>query len=363
MWVSAKLSIRRFVWFIILLSVTVLLTVYSGGISTGVKQGMALCVELLIPSLFVFLCFSQWLCLTEGAVMISEFLSPLFRLLFGKFWQGGMPFLLCLLGGYPMGVSSLMILEEKGKISRQQAERLSFWIFCPSPAFAMIGVGLGMFGSLWIGFVLWFGCVFSCLLTGIVFCRVPLNHSDHTYHEIKKEQTGDSFVMAITLAIEKMLLICGTVIVVGGMLGFLEMLPFPAILKTAFHMFLEVTNGCVYLSKNGGSLAQIGAVLMFGGISSHFQCKMLLGNRPFHYRKFYICRIIQTILCYSLLTAFSILFPEAIATISLGGPPVMGTMSILPSVGLLATCLIFLCTIYQKPQFRRECYEKPRICS
>ncbi len=363
MWITGRFSIKSIFNLFLFVSIGIVLTLFSQDLGQGVRHGLSLCGELVIPSLFVFLCFCEWACSSGKIQSVSSLLQPLFRLFFGKGFQGSTPLMLCLMGGYPMGASALAVLNQKGIIGSAEVKRLSLWIFCPSPAFVITGVGLGMLNSLKAGVVLWLGCVVSCLLTGVVICRFPFWRKDGLFNRYSDAFSPKPLVSAVASATEKMLVICGTVILVGGILSFVNGLPVPNQTKQGFHLFLEVTNGCSYLSAKGGSLAELGSVLMFGGIGTHLQCRMILGENFPSYKVYVTVRFCQTVIAYLLIVLCCSCFPQVEQTLSLGTTPTVGSVSVLPSVGLLATCFVFLCSLQQKPMFRRNYCEKSGICS
>ena len=331
---------------------------FSQGVSDGIIKGITLCGGLLIPTLFVFLCFCEWGCLSGTFQKVFSIFNPFFRLLLGRFYQGGTALLLCFLGGYPMGASALKNLEEKGCLSEKQIKLLSLWVFCPSPSFAITGVGMGMLGSLKAGVLLWGGCALSCVLTGFVLCRIVKVEEEKGRIIGDSFSLSDSFVAAVSNGVEKMLQICGVVILVAGILGGISVMPLPSVVQKSAELFLEVTNAASYLTQNSGSMAQIGAVLMFGGIGTHLQCKMLLGSSALSYPIYLLVRIIQTALCYFICNIFCKLFPWAVPTLSNGRIPTVGSFSIMPSLWLIGTCFVFLCSVHQMSFGRREKNEK-----
>ncbi len=364
MWLSKKIPVPLFVSCFLVIGAAVGITFYSQSIGEGIRSGLSLCGELVIPSLFVFLCLCEWVSLSGIGMGVVKVFKPVFRLFLGRFYQGGTALFLCLLGGYPMGASSLVSLKNNGRLSLAEIRRLALWIFCPSPAFVVIGVGQGMLGSFRTGLILWVSCVASCLLTGAVISRFPVKEMpiSLTYDKQIRENNG-SIVQAVSSATEKMLHICGMVILVAGVLGCLSALPLPDPVKSCFTMFLEVTNGSRFLAFNGGSLPQMGAVLMFGGIGTHLQCKGLLKEACPSYLCYFFVRILQALLCYGLLCFICYQFPQVVPTFSVGNVPVPSPISVLPSVGLMGTCCVFLCSLHQKPFFRSDHREKSRIYS
>lgn len=342
----------------------VLFIFFSKELGNGVRQGISLCGELVIPALFVFLCFCEWVCLSQSIQSVSFVLQPLFRFVLGKGFTGNIPLLLCLIGGYPMGASSLAIMRKNNIVSSDSVKQLALWIFCPSPSFVITGVGQGMLGSLRAGLILWCCCVVSCFVSGFVICRFWGKNRKEPHLDLNGNlHSTNCFSVAIGSATEKMLVICATVVLIAGVLSVVSVLPLPAGFQSILYLFTEVTNGCTYLVGKGGSLAELGGVLMFGGIATHLQCRMLLGEDAPPYKLYFLVRICQTLLCYGLVWLFCSWFPNVVQTISVGKFPTVGSVSVLPTVGLLATCCVFLCSVSQKPLNRRKYCEKSGIYS
>ena len=364
MWVTKRINIKTILMFLVILGFSFLLFFFSNELGQGVRQGLSLCGELVIPALFVFLCFCEWACLSHSIQNVANVLQPLFRLLFGKEFSCGAPFLLCLIGGYPMGASALAIMRKNNLISNTCAKQHALWIFCPSPSFVIVGVGQGMLGSFRVGLILWGSCVISCLLTGCVFSRFFIEKKTEPFLGVNANTDFFAcFPTAIGSATEKMLVICATVVLFAGVLSVVSVLPLPAVFRSCLQLFTEVTNGCNVLVEKGGSLAEIGAILMFGGIATHLQCQMLLGKEAPPYNIYCFVRISQAVLCYGIISLFGVFLPNAVQTFSVGNVPTANGLSVLPSVWLLGTCCVFLCSIYQMPIYRRNYREKPRIYS
>ena len=342
------------------LILAVLITFYSREIGSGVQKGIALCGELVVPSLFVFFCFCEWVSLSGIGKAVSFFFAPLYRLLMGDLAKGGISLFLCLLGGYPMGASSL---ASSDFLTSQERKRLALWIFCPSPAFVIVGVGQGMLRSAKTGVILWSACVISCLCSGCILSRIPLAKETDVRFSFVSIYKTVSLVEAVSSATIKMLQICGLVIFFSALWSCYDLLPFPNWLKCYISGFGEVTSGCQYVIKNGASLPQIGAVLMFGGVAVHFQCRGLLKENSPRYIHFILVRLVQTLFCYGLLWLYSYFFPQTVSAMAFGGTPTVGQVSILPCVALLGTCGVFLCSLHQMKQFRSCQYEKSGIRS
>ena len=113
----------------------------------AVREGLTLCYQTVIPSLFPFfaavglltrLGLARWL---QG--LCRPFMGPMFRL------RGAcaMPLLAGLLGGYPSGAQTTAELWRQGQLSRREAELLLGFANNCGPAFLLGFIGAGVLGS------------------------------------------------------------------------------------------------------------------------------------------------------------------------------------------------------------------------
>lgn len=133
-----------------------LLLARSAEAAQAVRDGLALCAGSVIPALFPFLAVSGLLTALDAGA--SPALGPLARLL-GCSRAGARAFLLGLTGSYPVGARTVAQLYRRGGISRREACRLLLFSNNCGPAFILGVAGLGCFGSLRAGVLLW-GCIF-----------------------------------------------------------------------------------------------------------------------------------------------------------------------------------------------------------
>ena len=115
-------------------------------------MGWPLCAGSVIPALFPFLAVSGLLTALDAGA--SPALGPLARLL-GCSRAGARAFLLGLTGSYPVGAHRGFSCIAGGGISRREACRLLLFSNNCGPAFILGVAGLGCFGSLRAGVLLW----------------------------------------------------------------------------------------------------------------------------------------------------------------------------------------------------------------
>ncbi len=329
---------------------------FAGQLQQGVREGLSLCARVVIPALFVYLCLCYWLTETQGLSCITRLLRPLFRVLLGNSWQGGAALLMAVMGGYPMGAAVLKRLYDSSALSARQVRYLCLGLFCPSPAFAVSAVGVGLLSSPLAGLLLWIAATVPVLIITVALGRLG-GEALSVKEEAFPHQGGFSSAMAG--ACRSMLYICGVVVLCRAIASVLQGLPFPSIVIQGLSALLEVTNGCVILSPYG--LPWLAAVLGFGGIGTHLQIKGLLGGLMPSYPIYFGVRLLQGAAAYGMTFLLAKWCSPVLPTLWLTTPPAVGSHSVLPSVAVVLTCFVFLGWLeYANPK-RKVNNEKPRI--
>ena len=133
------------------------------------RDALGVCAKLLIPSLFPFFVLSGFLNRLGLPGLLGRWLSPAAMRLFGVSGAGASALLIGLTGGYPAGAAYIGDMARQGSVSRQEAERLLAFCNNSGPAFIVGAVGVGVFGSVKYGLLLYLIHVLSALLTGLFF--------------------------------------------------------------------------------------------------------------------------------------------------------------------------------------------------
>ena len=229
----------------------------------GAREGLSLCIQAVIPSLFPFFVFSILLTgsLTGQAIPL---LRPIGRLT-------GVPrgaesiFLTGILGGYPVGAQSVASAFKHGQLSRQDARRMMGFCSNAGPSF-LFGIIGPVFGDIRMVWLLWLIHIASAVLVGILLpgkCHKSLTPS--LCHPV-------TFPLALQSAIKAMASVCGWVVLFRVILAFGNrwiFWAFPSEVQVVLSGILELTNGCCAL----GNIEDLGlrfvicsGLLAFGGV-------------------------------------------------------------------------------------------------
>lgn len=306
----------------IIFVIAYLILLYPETASSGVADGIELCLKTVIPSLFPFLVISNiaydcgFINLISGKT--GRFTEILFRLP-----AISLPIIIMsMLGGYPVG--SLLIAKafEKKQLSRSQAERMIMFCVNPGPAFVVSTVGCSFLGSKQSGVIIYISLTITAILMGVLSRFL----ADDTYNEFlhKQEKTHPVSSSVITESVNNstrnMLNICIWIVVFSC---FGELLPLIVENKASIiflTMVSEVTNGAMIASEKF-TLPIITAVIAFAGFCVHLQIMPCLLKIKLKYKYFLSVRILNS--AFSCVVTFIIteLFPQYSQVISLGAKP------------------------------------------
>ncbi len=308
--------------------------------STGVKNGLLLLYENLIPSLFPFMVLSGYIAGSSATDILAQYINRFTNRLFHTNAYSVMAFILGCTGGYPVGAKTIVEFKNKGYLSENEAAKLFNWCINPGASFVITAVGTFMLGSTLSGVIIYISCLASSIILGIfstLFCK---NIQIAVTPQSKSNNTQHIFIKSVSTAVESMLGICGWVIFFSTLCEISNQLITNNGLKLFINAVTEVTAGCKSIVSSGLSLPVLCAVISFGGLAVAAQISpdlLYCGVKP----KTYICWRIaggatSAFLCSQLVK----IFPQC-ATVSTTLTPVHSLTKGVPT----ALIMIFMCIV------------------
>lgn len=289
-------------------------------VATGIYEGGQLCLQVLLPSLFPFMIITAFLSLCGALALPAKLLSPLFKLMrlpvqLGEIW------LASFIGGYPTGAHTLSVLVEQGYISRQTAPKMLRCCVNPGPAFLVLAVGQGMFGSRHIGVILLLSQLISSLMLCALTCR---NKKQGETSRLPKGSTlscSNAFVTAVSGSASSMINIFAFVLTFSVLLTILN--TYDSRLSMIASS-LEVTLGCATAARLGDiyGLLLTAFFLGFGGFSVGFQVLSLARQAQIDAENFWRTRLLAGMLNAGILRIMLFFDKSAIATMVVNSRPV-----------------------------------------
>lgn len=245
---------------------------------TAAKDGVQLCLNVIVPSLFPFFVLST-LCVELGLIralgsLAGPLMAPLFRV--GGACAGA--FLLGIVGGYPVGARTAIALYESGQCSRDEAERLMSFCNNSGPAFILGVVGAGIFSSSAAGLWLYGAHVAASILVGLLFRfygKGTVTVSESSPAHSADISVSELFIRAVKDAFSSAMNICAFVIFFTVVIRLL----FLTGIITRLASILVLLLGNLGLHQDMAESLLSGAIEMTSGVWSLRDMAASLGNR------------------------------------------------------------------------------------
>ncbi len=181
----------------------------------GVRKGLTLCTETLIPSLFPFLVLSELLIAAGAGTILGRFLKRPLGALFGLSAHGSVSYILGALCGFPVATTTAVTSFERGEISKKELERLVLFANNPSSGFLIGAVGRALFGSTAVGIALFCITLLSSALLGIslnFFCKKSEKIEKTSLNGVQKGLSTKDFTESVRRGFSTLLQVCAFVL-------------------------------------------------------------------------------------------------------------------------------------------------------
>lgn len=321
---SKLLSRKRFLDGAFLLAVLMMLLgliLFPSESVTAAKDGVELCLNVILPSLFPFFVLST-LCVELGLIqglgrLLEKMMMPLFRV--GGACAGA--FLLGIVGGYPVGARTAIALYEKGQCSKTEAERLLSFCNNSGPAFILGVVGAGIFSSSAAGLWLYGAHVAASVLVGILF-RFYGKSEPVSPGRLQTTPAAGSFAEAFTGAVKnafqstlnicafvifftvviRLLFLTGVITYLAGFLSWLlgDLGVNKAFIESILTGIIEMTSGVWSLrdmaASLGSRLCMAAFILGWAGLSVHCQVLSFIGSSGLSTKTYFFGKLLHGII-------------------------------------------------------------------
>lgn len=300
---------------------------------SAMRDGLSLCGNVILPSLFPFLVLSTLVVELGMSRYLGRLLEPVMVPLFRVSGPCATALALGFIGGYPVGARTAIQLYRDGQCSRTEAERLLAFCNNCGPAFILGVVGTGVFGSSMVGLFLYCGHLAASLLVGLLFRFYKPNEvvdrrctASAQFHTAR---FSAAFTRAVTDALQSTLNICAfvlffavvvRVLTCSGLLALLARLL--AALLSCFRCSqtlaqrilvgaLEMSAGVSSLTDGSlsGRLSTAAFLLGWAGLSVHCQVMAFLGDSGLSLRTYLTGKFLHGLLSALIVNFFARILP------------------------------------------------------
>ncbi len=347
-----------------LLGLAVLLTalglvLYTGESIETAGRAAAMCMEVILPSLFPFLVVSNLIIGLGFAEAVGRIAAPVMRRVFRLNGSCASVFLMGIVGGYPVGARAAITTYEQGLCTKTECERMLSFCNNSGPAFVLGVVGTGVFADSRAGLLLYLSHVLASLTVGVLFrfyrrqeplsrprslSRTPARPARVFVDAVRSGLAGvgniSAFVIFFAVAVNLLFAsgVLGTLAQgIAAPLGHLGVNS--AGVERMLVGAIEMTSGLTSLkgaeAGMNARLSMAAFLLGWAGISIHCQVLSFLGDSGLSLLPYLTGKLLHAVLSAVYTALFLHFFPIAVSTAAIAA----GQVEILTQMNAVA-CLV-----------------------
>lgn len=285
----------------------ILFFVETADMTDGVRNGLLLCGETVIPSLFPFMVISDYLVRSGLSDCLGSRFSTVMQKLFHLPGCAACVLIMGLFGGFPVGSRMTSQLYENGRLSQAQAKRMLLFCVNSGPAFTIGAIGISMLSSKKCGIVIFLSQILTSLFLAFI-SRFAVKKKELPDIRTVQKIKPDCLVESVSSATSSMLGICAWILLFSS---FGKLLVRLTEINSFFYLLLmmsEVTTGCAFATKTLPTYL-ISPVLCWAGISVHMQLLPYLKQIGMPLNEFWLARVTSTITSVPISWALFKFFP------------------------------------------------------
>ena len=234
-------------------------------VSASVREGLAFCAEVIIPSLFVYM-------------VLSDLLSGVSAVFSGRAFPAAAIFcgMLC---GSPSGADTVKALYGKGAVNKNQARALIAVSGNASASFIISFAGRAVLGSVRAGVIILAFKFALSLVSWTVLSHLILNKEERSF-AIAPVRESRGLPQALAKAVSAVGNICACVVFFAVLSDILSPLCQSALLRCVLHGALEFSGGIGECASLGAETRYVVVCGLIGwqGMCVHLQISLFAGD-------------------------------------------------------------------------------------
>ena len=265
----------------------------------------------VLPCVLPFMIISKILLnLPPTEALSKKIFSPMGRV-YGTSSLSGYCFFMSIISGYPVGSKLILDLHEQGKITTQDACKMSSFCSNSGPMFIVGSVGCMFLKDYTAGIIIFISHILSALINGFVYRGLTVK-SPQTKPSLTNTKTtsfGDVVYSSVQASLTVGAIICLFFIVIEWFSPIFSILPVG--LRGTVEGIIEITKGSMDLSSLSSkvvSISLLSFVITFGGISTILQSMSFLKKAGVSSRLFTLQKISQATIALIISMVLALIF-------------------------------------------------------
>ena len=289
-------KIKKLIRVIFVVFFSVLVVVYSFEIKDSIISSIGICINVIIPSMFIFMVISTYILSSDLHTVIFKPVIFVINKITGYDRDIISIFLLSLIGGYPIGIKLTNELIAQNKSYSAIADKFIPFCYCISPTFAVTMLGISLYGSIVPGIIIYISNVFSCILIAFVYSKI---YNIEVKNKKINSGSNGGIIDSINSSAVTLFKICVIIIFFNTIITVIETLLFQSgiVIPDWLKALLEISNILKIENISISTLPFVAGLASFGGICVILQCISLINGR-YSIKPFIITRIISSVLSF-----------------------------------------------------------------
>ena len=330
-----------------------IIIVWSKEISSYVLKTIELCINTIIPSLYIFMIVSDFLITSNIYCILGKPFSFISKYIFKIPEQMFSIFLISSVGGYPVGAKLISTMLKSKKIDVYMAANMIPYCYFSGPAFIIGIAGINIFSDIKAGILIFISIMISNLIIAIIIGQknsIPQTNKK-TYD---LDISVNNFIKSISEGGKSIFNICAIIVFFSSIICVLEktgiIFVFAQTLDECSNLnysnsialiksLIEISNICLF-EPSKQNIPVIAALLSFGGICILLQIRNIVRDIPL--KEFIFFRVTSMFLAYYICKLLCFMFYDNYLSANSYIRVAHSQNSPIPTLFLLIMTILFL---------------------
>lgn len=245
--------------------------IYTKELSENISVAITRCINIIIPSLFIYMVLSSIIIESGIYRYIFLLLKPLSKFVFSLPASLFFVFIMGNICGYPIGIKLINDMYEKGEIDKKTAYVMSASSYAGGPSFLLGMVGLSIYNDETAGIIIFASCFAANALIAIVINKIYKPCVKTSEIHLRKPD----LISSITNSAVSIFKICAVIISFSLVTTALNEIfnNINSDTSVIIKSFFEITNITNLQSLSSSFMPIIAAISSFGGLCIILQLK------------------------------------------------------------------------------------------